>query len=73
MHALNISMATVAVLLLSSTFTATQAASGAGVTGASPRLSAPDTTHLYLAAKKKKHWKSYGYHCPPGQAKKFRC
>jgi hypothetical protein len=31
------------------------------VTSATPRLG---TTHLYLAAKKKKHWKSYGYHCP---------
>jgi hypothetical protein len=73
MRTLNISMAAVAVLFLSSTFTATQAASGAGVTSAAPRLSTTNTTHLCLAAKKKKHWKSYGYHCPPGQAKKFRC
>ena len=74
MRTLNISMAAVAVLFLSSTFTATQAASGAGVTSAAPRLITTNTTHLYLAAKKKKkHWKSYGYHCPPGQAKKFRC
>jgi hypothetical protein len=73
MRTLNISMAAVAVLFLSSTITATQAASGAGVTSAAPRLSTTNTTYLYLAAKKKKHWKSYGYHCPPGQAKKFRC
>jgi hypothetical protein len=72
MRTLNISMAAVAVLFLSSTFTVTQAASGAGVFSAAPRLSTTNTTHLYLAAKKK-HWKSYGYHCPPGQAKKFRC
>jgi hypothetical protein len=70
MRTLNISMAAVAVLFLSSTLTATQAASGAGVTSAAPHLSTTNTTHLYLAAKKK-HWK--GYHCPPGQAKKFRC
>ena len=72
MRTLNISMAAVAVLLLNSTFIATQAASGAGVTSAAPRPSTTNTTN-YLAAKKKKHWKSYGYHCPPGQAKKFRC
>ena len=70
MRTLNIPMAAVAALFLSSTFSATQAAPEAGVTGATPRLG---TTHLYLTAKKKKHWKSYGYHCPPGQAKKFRC
>jgi hypothetical protein len=70
MRTLNISMTVVATLFLTSTFTATQAAAEAGVTSATPRL---DTTHLYLTAKKKKHWKSYGYHCPPGQAKKFRC
>jgi hypothetical protein len=71
MRTLNISMAAVAVLFLSSLFTETQAVAGVGVTSAAPRLSTTNTTHLYLAAKKKKHWK--GYHCPQGQAKKFRC
>src|SRR5262245_14691960 len=66
MRTLSILMAAVAALFLSSTFTATQAAPEAGVTGATPRLG---TMHLYLTAKKK-HWKSYGYHCPPGQATK---
>ena len=72
MRTSNISLAAVALLFLSSIFTATQAASGVGVTTAAPRLSTTNTTYLYLAAKKK-HWKSYGYHCPPGQRKKFRC
>jgi hypothetical protein len=51
---------------LSLTFTETQAATRAGVT----TISSPaDTTQFFTAKKKyKKHW-----HCPPGQAKKFRC
>ena len=79
MRTLSILIAAVAVLSLSSTFTATQAATRTGVTSTPPRLSTPDTTHLYLAAKAKKRGaKSYGF-CPPGQAKKpgrgsaFRC
>jgi len=69
MRAVNITMAAVAALFLTSTLTATQATAEPGVTSATCRLG---TTHLDLTAKKK-HWKSYGYHCPPGQAKKFRC
>ena len=65
MRRLNISMVAVGVLFLCLNFTTAQAASGRGVTSAAP---SPSTTQL---AAKKKHWK--GYHCPPGQAKKFRC
>ena len=78
MRTLSILIAAVAVLSLSSAFTATQAATR-GVTSTPPLLSTPDTTDLYLAAKAKKRGaKSYGF-CPPGQAKKpgrgsaFRC
>ena len=67
MRTFNISMTAVAVLLLSSTFTPTEAARGDRLT------TSRETKNHFLAAKKKKHWKSYGYHCPPGQAKKFRC
>ena len=77
MRTLSISIAAVAVLSLSSAFTAAQAAARTGVTSTPPRLSTTDT--LYLAAKvKKRGAKSYGF-CPPGQAKKpgrgsaFRC
>ena len=69
MRTLSISVAAVAMLSLSSTFTATQAATR-GVTSTAPRLSTTDTTHLSFAAKKKP--KKYGF-CPPGQAKKYRC
>ena len=81
MRTLSILIAAVAVFSLSSAFPTAQAATGTGVTSAPLRLSTTDTTHLYLAAKKKtkKHGaKSYGF-CPPGQAKKpgwgssFRC
>ncbi len=79
MRTLRILIAAVGVLSLSSAFTATQAATRTGVTSTPPRLSTTDTTHVYLAAKTKKHGaKSYGF-CPPGQAKKpgrgsaFRC
>ena len=65
MRRLNISMAAVGVLFLCLNFNTAQAASGRGATNAAPL---PSTTHF---AAKKKHWK--GYHCPPGQAKKFRC
>jgi hypothetical protein len=81
MRTLSISITAVAVLSLSSVFTATQAATRSGVTSTPARLSTADATHLYLAAKTKtkKHGaKSHGF-CPPGQAKKlgrgsaFRC
>jgi hypothetical protein len=82
MRTLSISIAAVAVLSLSSVFTAAQAATRTGVTSTPPRLSTTDATHLYLAAKTKKTKKhgakSHGF-CPPGQAKKpgrgsaFRC
>jgi hypothetical protein len=79
MRTLSISITAVAVLSLSSVFTATQAATRSGVTSTPARLSTTDATHLYLAAKTKKHGaKSHGF-CPPGQAKKpgrgsaFRC
>ena len=66
MRRLSISMVAVGALFLCLNFTtSSQAASGRGVTSAAP---SPSTTQL---AAKKKHWK--GYHCPPGQAKKFRC
>jgi len=63
MRRLSVSMAAVGVLFLCLNFTTAQAASGRGMTS-----TGPSTTHL---AAKTKHWK--GYHCPPGQAKKFRC
>jgi hypothetical protein len=79
MRTLGISMAAVAVLALSLTFTATEAATTAGVTSTPLRLSTTDTTQLSFAAKRKyRGAKSYGF-CPPGQAKKpgrgsaFRC
>ena len=80
MRALSILIAAVALFSLSSAaFTAAQAATRTGVTSTSSRLSTTDTTHLYLAAKTKKHGaKSSGF-CTPGQAKKpgrgssFRC
>ena len=79
MRTLIILIAAVAVLSLSSAFTAAQAATRTGVNSTPPRLGTTDTTHLYLAAKAKKRGaKSYGF-CPPGQAKKpgrgsaFRC
>ena len=79
MRTLSILVAAVAVLSLSSAFTAAQAATRTGVTSTPPRLGTTDTTHLYLAAKAKNRGaKSYGF-CPPGQAKKpgrgsaFRC
>jgi hypothetical protein len=53
----------VAVLSLSSTFTATQAATRAGVTSTQ---STTDTTQFFAKYKKYRH-------CPPGQAKKYRC
>jgi hypothetical protein len=66
MRTLSILIAAVAVLSLSSTFTATQAATRAGVTSTQ---STTDTTQFFAAKKK---YKKYG-HCPPGQAKKYRC
>ncbi|HEY6381201.1 MAG TPA: hypothetical protein VIY07_05295, partial [Pseudolabrys sp.] len=66
MRTLSILIAAVAVLSLSSTFTATQAATTAGVTSTQ---STTNTTQVFAAKKK---YKKYG-HCPPGQAKKFRC
>jgi hypothetical protein len=66
MRRLSIFIAAVAVLSLSLTFTATQAATRAGVTSI---ISTTDTTHFFAAKKK---YKKYG-HCPPGQAKKYRC
>ena len=79
MRTLSISITAVAMLSLSSVFTATQAATRTGVTSTPARLSTTDATHLYLAAKTKKYGaKSHGF-CPPGQAKKpgrgsaFRC
>jgi hypothetical protein len=79
MRTLSILIAAVAVLSLGSVFTAAQAATSTGVNNTPPRLSTTDATHLYLAAKTKKHGaKSYGF-CPPGQRKKpgkgsaFRC
>jgi hypothetical protein len=79
MRTLSILIGAVAVLSLSSAFTAAQAATRSGVSSNPGRLSTTDTTHLYLAAKTKKHGaKSHGF-CPPGQAKKpgrgsaFRC
>jgi hypothetical protein len=75
MRTLSILIAAVAVLSLG----AAQAATSTGVNNTPPRLSTTDATHLYLAAKTKKHGaKSYGF-CPPGQRKKpgkgsaFRC
>jgi hypothetical protein len=66
MRTLSMLIAAVAVLSLGSTFTQTQAATRVGVTNT---LSTTDTTQFFTAKKKyKKYW-----HCPPGQAKKFRC
>ena len=53
MRTLSILVAAVAVLSLSSAFTAAQAATRTGVTSTPPRLGTTDTTHLYLAAKAK--------------------
>jgi hypothetical protein len=66
MRTLSTLIAATAVVTLSLTFTETQAATRAGVTTIS---STADTTQFFTAKKKyKKYW-----HCPPGQAKKFRC
>jgi hypothetical protein len=66
MRTLSTLIAATAVVTLSLTFTETQAATRAGVTSIS---SPADTTQFFTAKKKyKKYW-----HCPPGQAKKFRC
>ena len=66
MRTLSTLVAAMAVLSLSLTFTETQAATRAGKIS---NLSTTDTTQSFAAKKKyKKYW-----HCPPGQAKKFRC
>ena len=66
MRTLSTLIVAMAVLPLSLTFTETQAATRAGMIS---NLSTTDTTQSFAAKKKyKKYW-----HCPPGQAKKFRC